>query len=219
MLLVEAGGSNRKLEVRAPLAFAKQFHTKLDWDYWAGPEPNLNGRLIYEPRAKMLGGCSSMNAMIYIRGNRLDYDGWAESGATGWSYDDVLPLFRRSENNEQFADEFHGRGGPLNVTQIRDVDPICRAYVDAAAALGIPRNDDFNGAAPGRGRPAPGQPPPRDAIQLQRGVPEAGAQTVEPDGPHQCARHEGDRRAWPGGRQSSLPTPKGGASASTPGPR
>jgi choline dehydrogenase len=145
VLLVEAGGSNRKLEVKAPLAFAKQFHTKLDWDYWTGPEPHLNGRLIYEPRAKMLGGCSSMNAMIYIRGNRLDYDRWAEDGATGWSYEEVLPLFRRAENNEQFADGFHARGGPLNVTRIRDVDPICRAYVDAAAALGIPRNEDFNG--------------------------------------------------------------------------
>ncbi|HWE34645.1 MAG TPA: GMC family oxidoreductase N-terminal domain-containing protein [Solirubrobacteraceae bacterium] len=145
VLLVEAGGSNRKLEVKAPLAFAKQFHTKLDWDYWAGPEPNLNGRMIYEPRAKMLGGCSSMNAMIYIRGSRLDYDAWAESGATGWGYDEVLPVFKRSENNEQFDDRFHARGGPLNVTQIRDVDPVCRAYVDAAAALGIPRNEDFNG--------------------------------------------------------------------------
>lgn len=145
VLLVEAGGSNRKLEVKAPLAFAKQFHTKLDWDYWAGPEPNLNGRLIYEPRGKMLGGSSSMNAMIYIRGNRLDYDAWAEAGATGWGYDDVLPVFKRSENNEQFNDRFHARGGPLNVTQIRDVDPVCHAYVDAAAELGIPRNEDFNG--------------------------------------------------------------------------
>ena len=146
VLLVEAGGSNSKLEVRAPLAFSKQFHTKLDWDYWTEPEPHLNGRRIYEPRGKMLGGSSSMNAMIYIRGNRLDYDAWAEGGATGWSYDDVLPLFQRAENNEQFEDEFHGRGGPLNVTKVQDVDPVCRAYVEAAAALGIPRNDDFNGA-------------------------------------------------------------------------
>jgi choline dehydrogenase len=92
VLLLEAGGSNRRLEVRAPLAFAKQFHTKLDWDYWTEPEPHLNGRRLYSPRGKMLGGSSSMNAMIYIRGNRLDYDGWAQAGATGWAYDDVLPL-------------------------------------------------------------------------------------------------------------------------------
>jgi choline dehydrogenase len=146
VLLVEAGGSNSKLEVKAPLAFAQQFHGKLDWDYWTEPEPHLNGRRIYSPRGKMLGGSSSMNAMIYIRGNKLDYDAWAEGGAAGWSYDDVLPLFKRAENNEQFNDEFHARGGPLNVTQIRQVDPIVTAYVDAAASLGIPRNEDFNGA-------------------------------------------------------------------------
>jgi choline dehydrogenase len=146
VLLVEAGGSNRKLEVKAPLAFSKQFHTKLDWDYWTEPEPHLNGRRIFEPRGKMLGGSSSMNAMIYIRGNKLDYDAWAEGGATGWSYDDVLPLFKRAENNEQLENEFHARGGPLNVTKVKDVDPVCRAYVEAAASLGIPRNDDFNGA-------------------------------------------------------------------------
>ena len=146
VLLVEAGGSNRKLEVKAPLAFSKQFHTNLDWDYWTEPEPHLNGRRIYEPRGKMLGGSSSMNAMIYIRGNKLDYDAWAEGGATGWSYDDVLPLFKRAENNEQLENEFHARGGPLNVTKIRDVDPVCHAYVEGAASLGIPRNDDFNGA-------------------------------------------------------------------------
>ena len=146
VLLVEAGGSNRKLEVKAPLAFSKQFHTNLDWDYWTEPEPHLNGRRIFEPRGKMLGGSSSMNAMIYIRGNKLDYDAWAEGGATGWSYDDVLPLFKRAENNEQLENEFHARGGPLNVTKVKDVDPVCRAYVEAAASLGIPRNDDFNGA-------------------------------------------------------------------------
>jgi choline dehydrogenase len=145
VLLVEAGGSNRRLEVRAPLAFSKQFHTKIDWDYWTEPEPNLYGRRIFSPRGKMLGGSSSMNAMIYMRGNRLDYDAWAEGGATGWSYDEVLPLFKRAENNEQFDDQFHARGGPLNVTRIRDVDPVCNALVEGAAALGTPRNDDFNG--------------------------------------------------------------------------
>ena len=109
VLLVEAGGSNNKLEVKAPLAFSQQFHGKLDWDYWTEPEPHLNGRRVYSPRGKMLGGSSSMNAMIYIRGNKLDYDAWAEGGAAGWSYDDVLPVFRRAENNEQLADDFHAR--------------------------------------------------------------------------------------------------------------
>src|SRR5690242_189303 len=81
VLLLEAGGSNRRLEVKAPAAFPKQFHTKLDWDYYTEPEPHLNGRTLYSPRGKMLGGCSSMNAMLYIRGNQLDYDEWSKNGA------------------------------------------------------------------------------------------------------------------------------------------
>ena len=147
VLLVEAGGSNRRLDVRAPAAFPKQFHSKVDWDYWTEPEPALAGRRIYEPRGKMLGGSSCTNAMIYIRGNRLDYDAWAsEQGAEGWSYDDVLPLFKQAEHNDQIRDEFHGQGGPLNVTRIPRVDPVSRRLLDAAASLGIARNDDFNGA-------------------------------------------------------------------------
>ncbi|MFA4081370.1 GMC family oxidoreductase [Mycobacteroides salmoniphilum] len=148
VLLIEAGGSNRKLEVKAPLAFAKQFHTKLDWDYWSEPEPHLNGRRIFSPRGKMLGGCSSMNAMIYIRGNRLDYDQWAADGAGGWAYRDVLPYFKRAEHNEHIRDEFHGSHGPLNVSQVKDVDPVSLALVEAAAdVLKVLRNRDFNGGA------------------------------------------------------------------------
>jgi choline dehydrogenase len=146
VLLLEAGGSNLKLEVRAPAAFPKLFHSKVDWDYWTEPEPHLNSRLIYSPRGKMLGGSSSMNAMIYIRGNRIDYDGWEQDGAAGWSYDEVLPVFKRSENNEQIHDDYHGRSGPLNVTKLADPDPVSLAIVEAAADIGIPRNDDFNGA-------------------------------------------------------------------------
>jgi choline dehydrogenase len=145
VLLVEAGGSNRRIDVRAPAAFAAQFHSKVDWDYWTEPQPETGYRRLFSPRAKMLGGCSSMNAMIYIRGNRVDYDAWAADGADGWAYDDVLPFFTRSENNEQFSNAFHGRGGPLNVTRVRDVDGVSHALVDAAASIGIPRNDDFNG--------------------------------------------------------------------------
>jgi len=146
VLLVEAGGSNRRLEVKAPAAFPKQFHTKLDWDYWTEPEPHANGRKLYSPRGKMLGGCSSMNAMLYIRGNQLDYDEWSKNGAPGWSYEDVLPHFKNSERNEQFHDDYHGTTGALNVTQIKDVDPVSRALVEAATEVGIERNHDFNGA-------------------------------------------------------------------------
>src|ERR671927_1486765 len=94
VLLLEAGGSNLKLEVRAPAAFPKLFHGTADWDYWTEPERHLNNRLIYSPRGKMLGGSSSMNAMIYIRGNRVDYDGWAEGGATGWPTTTSCPSSR-----------------------------------------------------------------------------------------------------------------------------
>lgn len=147
VLLLEAGGSDRRLEVKAPLAFAKQFHSKLDWDYWTEPENHLNGRRIFSPRGKMLGGSSSMNAMIYIRGNQLDYDGWAAQGAEGWSYNDVLPFFKRAERNQDLADPFHGRGGPLTVGSVRDVDPVSAALVDSAVSIGMSRNPDFNGAS------------------------------------------------------------------------
>jgi choline dehydrogenase-like flavoprotein len=145
VLLVEAGGSARRLDVRMPAAFPKQFHSKVDWDYWTEPEPALAERRIYEPRGRMLGGSSAMNAMIYMRGNRLDYDGWAEHGATGWSYPDVLPLFRRAEHNEQLRDDFHGRGGPLNVTTIPNLDPVTQRMLDAAVSVGLAPNPDFNG--------------------------------------------------------------------------
>ncbi|OHU75916.1 GMC family oxidoreductase, partial [Mycobacteroides chelonae] len=121
--------------------------TKIDWDYWSEPQPHLNGRRIFSPRGRMLGGCSSMNAMIYLRGNRLDFDQWAADGATGWSYDDVLPYFKRAERNEHLHNQFHGTTGPLNVSRIKDVDPVSTALVAAAVdALGVPRNPDFNGA-------------------------------------------------------------------------
>jgi choline dehydrogenase len=147
VLVLEAGGSDRKLEVRAPAAFPAQFQSAGDWNYTTDPEPGLFGRRIYLPRGKVLGGCSSMNAMIYIRGNRADYDGWAkELGADGWSYDEVLPYYKRSEDNAEIHDEYHGTGGELHVTCKRWMSPHGREFVDAAVATGIKPNDDFNGA-------------------------------------------------------------------------
>jgi len=147
VLLLEAGGSDRKLNVRIPVGFAKQFRTDLDWGYTAEPEPNLIGRSMYLPRGRCLGGSSSMNAMINMRGPRENYDTWAsELGAPGWSYDDVLPLFKRSEGNERLGEPFHGRSGPLNVTDPVWVSPLAERFIDAAAATGVARTDDFNGA-------------------------------------------------------------------------
>jgi choline dehydrogenase-like flavoprotein len=146
VLLIEAGGSHRHLKVQMPAAFPKQFKTALDWEFYTEPEPFLGGRSLYHPRAKMLGGCSSMNAMVYIRGNRDDYDSWAKDGAAGWSYDEVLPLFRRAEANSRGESTYHGGSGPLHVEDPRSPNDLSRSIVEAMVATGIERNDDFNGA-------------------------------------------------------------------------
>lgn len=147
VLLLEAGGSDRHLHVQAPAAFPKLFKSKRDWHYVAEPEPGVKGRSLYIPRGKMLGGSSSMNAMIYIRGRRSDYDNWAAEGCAGWAYEDVLPFFKRSERNDRIDDAYHGTSGELLVTDLANPHPMSRAFVDAAIAWGMPANDDFNGAS------------------------------------------------------------------------
>jgi choline dehydrogenase len=145
VLLLEAGGHNKRLSVKAPAAFSAQFGTKLDWEYWTEPEENLFGRSLHEPRGKLMGGCSSMNAMMYVRGNRFDYDSWAAEGAAGWSADEILPFFTRSEDNGDLAGPYHGRGGPMHV-ETRDPDPVARRMVDACVEAGFERLTDLNGA-------------------------------------------------------------------------
>ncbi|MFB0619068.1 GMC family oxidoreductase [Streptomyces sp. AGS-58] len=143
--LIEAGGPDSAQEVHVPAAFPQLFKSGLDWDLDTDPEPGLGGRRAYLPRGRMFGGSSSMNAMIYIRGSRADYDGWAAAGATGWSYDEVLPYFRRAEDNERGEDAFHGVGGPLTVSDGRSEHPLSAAFVQAAVQAGHKANDDFNG--------------------------------------------------------------------------
>jgi choline dehydrogenase len=145
VLLLEAGGKDRSLKIKIPAAFAEQFHTKLDWDFATEPEPHVDGRSLYMPRGKMLGGCSSMNAMVYVRGRPLDYDGWEAQGAPGWSYADVLPYFIKAEDNVRGASEFHGVGGPLRVSEQRSPRPIDRRMLAASEEAGIPRIADYNG--------------------------------------------------------------------------
>ncbi len=147
VLLLEAGGPDDKQEIHIPAAFAKLFKTPYDWAYETEPEPRLNNRRLFWPRGKTLGGSSSINAMIYIRGNRYDYDTWASLGNAGWSYADVLPYFKRAENNERGASEYHGVGGPLNVADARYRNPLSEAFVAAGIEQGFPRNDDFSGAS------------------------------------------------------------------------
>jgi choline dehydrogenase-like flavoprotein len=145
VLLLEAGGRDRSPNIKIPAAFAKQFHTKLDWDYATEPEPHVDSRSLYVPRGKSLGGSSSMNAMLYVRGRPLDYDSWEAQGATGWGFKDVLPYFIKSEDNVRGASEFHGAGGPLRVSEQRSPRPMNRRFLAASAAAGIPQIADYNG--------------------------------------------------------------------------
>jgi choline dehydrogenase-like flavoprotein len=144
--LLEAGGRDRSPNIKIPAAFGKQFHdAKLDWDFETDPEPGCANRRLYIPRGKSLGGSSSMNAMLYVRGRPLDYDLWVRAGAEGWSWDDVLPYFLRAENNERGASEFHAVGGPLNVADQRSPRPLSQELLGACEAAGIPYLADYNG--------------------------------------------------------------------------
>ncbi|MDQ6744425.1 MAG: GMC family oxidoreductase N-terminal domain-containing protein [Actinomycetota bacterium] len=145
VLLLEAGGKDRSLNIKIPAAFAKQFHTKLDWDFATDPEPHVDDRTLYIPRGKGLGGSSSMNAMLYVRGRPLDYDSWEAQGAPGWGYRDVLPYFIKSEDNARGASEWHGDSGPLRVSEQRSPRPLDRRLIAASEAAGIPRVADYNG--------------------------------------------------------------------------
>ena len=148
--LLEAGGPDKSVLIHAPAAVVAMLPTKINnYGYDTVPQPGLNGRRGYQPRGKVLGGSSSINAMLYVRGNRWDYDHWAALGNPGWSYDEVLPLFRRSEHNEQFTDAFHGQGGPLNVTYPRHDSPVNQMFQEAAQMHGLTANPYYNGAARG----------------------------------------------------------------------
>lgn len=150
VLLLEAGGPDKKLEIHVPAAYSKLNHTEVDWGFWTEPQAHVLNRKIYLPRGKTLGGCSSVNAMAYIRGNHQDYDEWAALGNEGWSYQEVLPYFKKSEHNEQFQDAYHGQDGPLNVTKAqRFKTPLADAFVEACKQVGIPENQDFNGEKQG----------------------------------------------------------------------
>ncbi len=144
VLLLEAGGKDRSMNIKIPAAFAKQFHTKLDWDFETEPEPHCDGRRLYSPRGKGLGGSSSMNAMLYVRGRPLDYDLWEQQGAEGWGWEDVRPYFLKAENNERGASEHHAVGGPLEVRNTRSPRKLTPLFLEAAEAAGIPRVADYN---------------------------------------------------------------------------
>lgn len=147
VLVLEAGVADEQQEIHIPAAFPLLFKSPLDWDYETEPQKFLNARTDYWPRGKMFGGSSSINAQIYQRGAASDYDGWAERANAGWSWGDVLPIFKRAENQERGASEYHGVGGPINVADLRDPNPLTTTFVEACAEQGLPANDDFNGAS------------------------------------------------------------------------
>lgn len=148
VILLEAGGKDTDPLLRIPAAVARNVTApKHNWNYYSEPEPALNGRRIFCARGKVLGGSSSINGMIYVRGHARDYDYWRQDGCTGWSYDDVLPYFRKAERSERGGDEYHGDKGPLLVSRGRPVPPICDAFLAAAKAEGYPVDVDFSGAS------------------------------------------------------------------------
>ncbi|MDO5604555.1 MAG: choline dehydrogenase [Paracoccus sp. (in: a-proteobacteria)] len=145
--LLEAGGRDWNPWIHVPVGYFRTMNNPaVDWCYRTEPDPGLNGRRLDWPRGKVLGGSSSLNGLLYVRGQPQDYDRWRQMGFAGWGWDDVLPLFKRAENQERGADEFHGTGGPLNVSDMRLRRPICDAWVAAAQAEGYAFNPDYNGA-------------------------------------------------------------------------
>lgn len=147
VLLIEAGGKDSKPEIHIPAGYAKLHKSKVDWGYWTEPQAALNNRKIYLPRGKTWGGSSSTNAMAYVRGNKADYDKWAAMGNKGWSYQEILQYFKKSEHNENIQNAFHGQGGELNVMFGMGFEtPFLQAFIDGCALNGFEKNTDYNGA-------------------------------------------------------------------------
>src|SRR5215468_1913326 len=144
--LLEAGGHNDDWVVNTPAAFFVMVASPIhNWHFETVPQRALNGRRGYQPRGKGLGGSSAINAMVYIRGHRSDYDNWARLGNPGWSWDEVLPYFKRAEDNNQFANAYHGVGGPLGVSKSQSDNPLQQVWLQAAREADFPLNEDFNG--------------------------------------------------------------------------
>ena len=166
VLLLEAGPKDTNLWIHVPLGYGKLFKDKtVNWMYQTEPEPGLDGRSVFQPRGKVLGGSSSINGLLYVRGQHQDYDRWRQRGNAGWGYDDVLPYFKKAENQQRGANEYHGAGGPLPVSDSRHADPLSDAFIVAAAETGIPDQSRFQRRDPGRRRLVPDHDAKRPARQ------------------------------------------------------
>ncbi|NIZ10617.1 GMC family oxidoreductase [Pseudooceanicola sp. HF7] len=145
--VLEAGPRDSNPWIHVPIGYGKTMvDPRINWKFETDPDPSIAGRKMFWPRGKVLGGSSSINGLLYVRGQSADYNHWAQLGNTGWSYDDVLPYFRKAEDQENGPDDFHGEGGPLRVSNLVERNPLCEAFIQSGVAAGIPRNDDFNGA-------------------------------------------------------------------------
>jgi len=147
VLLLEAGGADKSPFIHVPLGYSMLYNNpKVNWCFNSEPEPYLNNRRLFQPRGKVMGGTGSINGMIYMRGQPEDFDGWKERGCTGWGWDDVLPYFKKCEDQERGASEFHGVGGPVSVSDLPSPHALGEAFHQASENLGVPRNNDFNGS-------------------------------------------------------------------------
>ena len=171
VLLVEAGGPDTKDNIHVPLGYLQLQRTDVDWDYDTAPEPNCGGRRLGVPRGKVLGGSSSINAMVYIRGNHRDYDEW---GVPGWAWDDLFPYFIKAEDNERGASEWHGAGGPLPVSDQRSGLPVAGAWTDAGVEAGPGAQRRLQRRRAGRRRRLPGEPARGDAGERRGRLPPSG---------------------------------------------
>ena len=168
MLLLEAGGEDRNRWIHIPLGFGKTFaDPSVNWCYETEPDPGAGDRRVFWPRGKVLGGSSSINGMVYIRGQAEDFDHWRQLGNTGWSFDDVLPYFRRSEHQMRGADAFHGTGGPLCVSDVAQ-HPICEAFIAERDRAGLSPQRRFQWREPRRRRLPPDDDPQRQALLDRR---------------------------------------------------
>lgn len=145
VLLIEAGSPDNDPNIHAPMGWPATWQTERDWAYMTVPQEYASGEPHYWPRGKTMGGSSSINGMIYIRGDKSDYDAWAYGGCVGWDYESVLPYFKKSENYELGESHYHGVGGELNVTRLKNTNPVPAAAIDAAVEVGLGKTDDFNG--------------------------------------------------------------------------
>ena len=203
VLLLEAGGQDTATELHIPAMFPLVFKSGLDWDLFGEREPGLGGRRLYLPRGRVIGGSGSINAMIYLRGHRADFDGWAADGCTGWSYDEVLPYFKRSEDNERGASEFHGVGWTAHgVRQPLHVPPDRGAARGRRAGRVRAHRGPQRRSARGR-LPLPADPAERHALQHRGRVPPPRRRAAEPRGARRRLRRADRLRGRPRGRASS----------------